>query len=56
MVKILDSTYVKAHLKQVADNATQMNDEEKTQLLSLLEEFEDLLDVTLGDWATEPVN
>ena len=40
MVKILDSTYVKADLKEVADNATQLNAEERTMLLSLLEDFE----------------
>ena len=49
MVKILVSTYVKADLKQVVDNATQMNSEERTQLLSPLEEFEDLFDGTFGD-------
>ena len=37
MVKILDSTYVKAYLKQVANNATQMNYEERNLLLILLE-------------------
>ena len=35
MVKILDSTYVKADLKQVADNENQQNSEERTLLLSL---------------------
>ena len=49
MVKILDSTYEKACLKQVADNSTQMNSEERTQLLSLPEDFEELFDGTLGD-------
>ena len=52
LVKILDSTYEKADLKQVSDNANQMNAEETTQLLSLLEYFEELFDVTLGDWDT----
>ena len=47
---------VKSYLNQVADNATQLNAEERTQLLSLLKYFEDLFGVTLGDWATEPVN
>ena len=55
MVKIINSTYVKVDLKQVAYNSTQMNSEEITQLLSLLEEFEDLFGVTVVDWATEPV-
>ena len=48
MVKILDSNYAKADLKQVAYSATQLNSEEITQLLRLLEDFEDLFDGTLG--------
>ena len=56
IVKIIDSTYVKDDLNQVANNATQLNAEERTLLLSLLEEFKDLFDGTLGDWATEPVD
>ena len=43
-------------LTQVADNVTQMNDEEINQLLRILEYFEDLFDVTLGDQDNEPVN
>ena len=39
MVKILDITYEKAYFKHVANNSTQMNAEERTQLLSLLEDF-----------------
>ena len=56
LVKILDSTYSKADLKQVSDNTTHIKSDERTQLLSLLEDFEDLFDVTLGDWDTEPVD
>ena len=56
MIKILDITYVKEYFKQVADNATQLNDEETTQLLSLLEDFEDLFGGTLGVWATETID
>ena len=56
IVKILNSTYVKADLKQVSDNSTQLNAEEINQLLSLPKDFEDLFGVTLGDWATEPVD
>ena len=41
MVKILYINYVKAGLNTVADNATQLNAEEITLLLSLLEYFED---------------
>ena len=36
MIKILDITYVKAELKQVVDNATQLNAEKRTKLLSIL--------------------
>ena len=55
IVKILNSNYEMAHCKQIANNATQMNAEERTQLLSLLEDLEDLFDGTLGDWSTEPI-
>ena len=55
MVKILDSTYEKADLKQVV-NDSHLNAEERTLLLSLLEYFEDLFDGTLGDWDTEPID
>ena len=54
MVKIPDSTYEKADLEQVV-NASQMNSEEITLLLILIEDFEELFDGTLGDWATDPV-
>ena len=54
MVKIIDSTYVKADLKQVANNTTRLNDEERTLLLILIEDLEDLFDGTLDNWATEP--
>ena len=56
MVKILDITYVNSYLKQVADNSSQMNVEDKNLLLSLLGDFEDLFGGTLGDWSTEPAN
>ena len=39
LVKIPDITYAKADLKQVTDNATQINSEERTQLLSLFTYF-----------------
>ena len=55
MIKILDITYVKAELKQVVDNATQLNAEKRTKLLSILKECKDLFDGTLGDWATDTV-
>ena len=56
MVKTLYITYANEDLKQVADNATQLNSEERTLVLSLLEDFKDLFDGTLADWGTDPVN
>ena len=56
MFKILESTYAKADLNQVSDNVTQLNAEEITMLPSLLKDFDDLFDGTLGDCSTEPVN
>ena len=53
MVKILNSTYAKADLKQVADNATQMNTEERTLLLILFGDFEECFYGTFSDWATK---
>ena len=55
MVKILNSTYAKSDLKQAANNLIQLKSEEITQLLRLLEDFEDFFNGTLGDWATETV-
>ena len=55
MVKILDSIYSKANLKQPV-NSIQLNNEEINLLLSLLEDLEYFFDGTLGDWATEPVD
>ena len=56
LIKILDSTYSKAELKQVADNANHLNDEERTQLIRILKDSEDFFDGTLGDWDTELVD
>ena len=56
MVEILDSTYLRSDLRQVADNANQPNPEERNLLINFLEDFEDLFDGTLGHWATEPVD
>ena len=45
---------MKAYLKQLAKNSTHLNSEERTLLLRILVEFEELFEGTLGDWATEP--
>ena len=50
------TSYAKIDLKQVADNTTHMNAEERTQLLRILEDFEDLFVGTLGDWDTDTIN
>ena len=55
LLKTPISTYANTDLKHVSNNANQINDEERTQLLRLLEDFEDLFDDNLGDWDTEPV-
>ena len=39
LLKFLNRTYAKAGLKQVVDNATQLNVEERTQPLRLLKYF-----------------
>ena len=56
LVKILNINYVKANHNNVADNTTQQNAEERTQLLRLLEDIEDLFGGTLGYWGTELVD
>ncbi len=56
MVKILDSDYKKANLKEIAFSAHQLNKDEQFMLLALLKDFEDLIDGMLGKWQTEPVH
>ena len=47
---ILDAKYEKADLKEVASQAIHLDDDEQQKLHSLLSEFEDLFDGTLGKW------
>ena len=47
---------MKSELKQVADNATQLNHEERTQLIRLLKDIEELFDANIGEWGTETIN
>ena len=56
LVKIIGFKYANEDLKQVSDNATKLNYEGETQLLRLLEDFDDLFDGTLGYWYIDPVN
>ena len=55
-MKILNSTYFKEYLEQVAANSTQMIYEEKNQLLRIFQDFEKFYGVTLGYWDKELVN
>ena len=55
VVRILDSNYAKANLDEVAEAATNLTEAERSMLLDLLKEFEDLFDGTLGQWNTAPV-
>ena len=56
LVELLRSNYAMEDLEQVAANATNLNDEDITQLLRLLKDFEDFFGGTLGDWDTEPTD
>ena len=56
LVKIINSNYTKADLKQVANNKTHLNAEERTQLLILLEDSKYLFNGTLGYWDTDTID
>ena len=56
LVKILDITYAKAELDHVSANANHPNAEDRTQILRILKDFEDLFDGTQGDWDTDPAD
>ena len=47
---------MKANLKHVSNNATQLNDDERTHLLRLFEYFENLFDGNIGGWDIETVS
>ena len=56
VVKILDSKYEKANLKEIVANAKNLDEDQKHMLLKLLKQYETLFDGTLGRWNTTPVN
>ena len=56
IVKNLDRTYIKAYIEHVASNAVQLNAEERTKLIALIKEFDDLFDGTLGEWDTKTID
>ena len=56
-VKILDSKYEKANLEEVVQTiCTHLSSYQQSKLISLLREFEELFDGTLGDFQTAPVS
>ena len=56
-VEILDAKYEKADLASIIEqNCTHLSVREQEQLLTLLLEFEELFNGTLGDWQTDPVS
>ena len=55
IVKILDSNYHKADLRQVVPKATHLSDSKRGKLYNLLLHYKDLFDGTLGKLRTEPV-
>ena len=56
IVKIIESSYVKAHLEHVASDATHINGDKRAQLIGLLKKFEECFGGTLGEWDTELTN
>ena len=56
MIKILDSNYCKANLKDIAQGAKHLKQKEKDLLYKLLQRFEDIFDGSLGNWKIDPVD
>jgi hypothetical protein len=56
IVRILNSKYEKTDLDQVAAGAEELDEHQQKKLLSLLKDFEDLFDGTLGKWNTDPID
>ena len=56
-VEILDANYKKADLLEVVrTRCSHLNIHQRQKLLTLLRQFEDLFDGTLGEWKTKPVS
>ena len=53
---ILDAKYEPADIEAILSTMTHLTNDERNQLRSLLYEFEDLLDGTLGDMTSDPVD
>ncbi len=56
LIKILDAKYEKANLREITEDdcLNHLSATERNKLLQLLQEFEELFDVTLGDWDCNP--
>jgi Reverse transcriptase (RNA-dependent DNA polymerase)/RNase H-like domain found in reverse transcriptase len=52
--QILDAKYSPADIEAVVESCPNLSGHEKTQLKTLLQEFEDLFDGSLGKWTMEP--
>ena len=50
---ILDNDYHKATLQEVCESQKQLTEEQRQQLLSLMQKYEELFDGTLGRWTHE---
>ena len=54
---ILDAKYEKSDLHKVMENQCQhLTMTQRTELLQLLQKFEELFDGTIGTWKTDPVD
>ena len=51
-VNSIDSINAKAELEHIADNSTHLNTNKRNMLLGIINDFEYLFDVTLGEWET----
>ena len=54
--QILDAKYEAADLKEIAEDAGHLSEEEKQQLYQLLIKYETLFDGTLGTWKNETLS
>jgi len=56
-VRILDAKYEKADLPAVVkQHSSHLNTVQQAELISLLQEFEELFDGSLGEWQTPPIS
>ncbi len=57
VTQILDAKYQRADLQSIVrNNCKHLSADQQNKLLQLLQEYESLFDVTLGDWKSKPVS